>query len=73
MNDQDWNEYKRLILEALRDLKESHERMENKLDGLQVNQAELKTEMKIKGGVWGLIGGALPAIVALAFWLLKGA
>lgn len=69
MSDQKFDE---LLLSTLARLEKSHERIEKKVDRLSVGYAEIKTEMKIKGGVWGLIGGAIPAIGALAFWLMKG-
>ena len=43
----------------------------NRVDGACTDVKCLQTEMKIKSGVWGLLGGAIPASVILAVELIK--
>ena len=43
----------------------------NRVDGVCAEVKCLQTEMKIKSGVWGLLGGAIPASVILAVELIK--
>ena len=54
-------------------------RLEGKVDKVQgdmtvvrENVAGLSSELRIKGGVWGLIGGAIPAVGAAIWMMLKG-
>ena len=43
----------------------------NRVDGACTDVKCLQTEMKIKSGVWGILGGAIPASVILAVELIK--
>lgn len=73
-----WGEYKKLVLRELERLEASVADVGRKVDGLQaVNArtlAELSVEiamLKVKAGVWGAVAGAIPAIGALLWVLLK--
>lgn len=62
-----WTEYQRLVMSTL----ESHEK---KLEGIGGILTDIKVEigmLKVKAGVWGLVGGAIPAIVALLLVVVK--
>ncbi len=43
-------------------------------DNHNVLLSEIKAQiatLKVKSGIWGMIGGAIPVAVGLAIWLLK--
>lgn len=64
-----WTEYQRLVMSTL----EAHEK---KLEGIANALTDIKVELgmlKVKAGVWGLVGGAIPAIAAVLLVLLKHA
>lgn len=64
-----WNEYRRLMLAEL-------ERHEGWLKVLETRKNELRVEverLKIKAGIWGLMGGLIPAVAAALLWLLSRA
>jgi len=54
------------------------ERIYNKIDDIHkdiseasVLLARLETAFKIKSGIWGLLGGLIPVVIALACLLIK--
>ena len=63
----EWKEYQLLVLSRLDELKES-------VDGLCKKQHEHDKEidrLKLKSGIWGLIGGFLSGVsIKLTSWLL---
>ena len=66
-----WDEWKHFVLGELKDNKEDHKVMFAKLDFLIQSMNTLKTEVKIKSGVWGMLAGAIPVTIGLAIWILK--
>lgn len=81
-----WGEYRKLILAELERLSRSIGDVDRKLDGfrsdeigklkleitsLQLGLATLRTTVDIKSGVWGAIGGAVPAAIAAVAWFLS--
>lgn len=81
-----WGEYRKLILAELERLSRSIGDVDRKLDGfrsdeigklkleiaaLQLGLATLRTTVDIKSGVWGAIGGAIPAAIAAIAWFLS--
>lgn len=63
-----WIEYQRLVLGELKRLGEGQERTAGAISALREDMVALK----IKSGVWGLIAGAIPASVMVAFHYFKG-
>lgn len=81
-----WGEYRKLILAELERLSRCIGDVDRKLDGfrsdeigklkqeistLQLGLATLRTTVDIKSGVWGAIGGAVPAAIAAVAWFLS--
>lgn len=62
-----WNEWSRHVLAELERLNAYCERIEKKLNEAITDIATLK----VKAGVWGAIGGAVPVALGLLVWLLK--
>jgi len=63
-----WDEYKRLVMDKLDTLSEQVSSMNKKLSQVRLDVAGLK----IKAGVWGLIGSAIPVVIGLGIFYLKG-
>jgi hypothetical protein len=61
MTDDSWGEYRRLVLSEL-------ERVDRSIRALHADVTTIKSEvtaLKIKSGVWGLLGGLIPVVVAI--------
>jgi hypothetical protein len=69
INDKDnWSKWENHVLT---ELKRQNEFAEKTMDVVTKISIEL-AGLKVKSGVWGLIGGTIPVIVALAFLIIKG-
>lgn len=62
-----WNEYEKLVLHQLRELQE---KADKNLEEHAAIKEDIAT-LKVKSGVWGLIGGMIPVGIALLIWILK--
>ena len=62
-----WNEYQKLVLTELERLDDRANNMERELNRIKVDLAMLN----LKSGIWGFAAGALPAIGALLYYLVK--
>ena len=62
-----WDEWRIYILKELKRQAEQNKQVIHKLDEVKTDIATLK----VKAGVWGLIGGMIPVVVILGIWLLK--
>lgn len=62
----DWVEYKRLVIDGLRDVKKDmksfRESVDTRLLAMSTEIAGLKVEVKHSAGKWALISGAIAAI-----------
>lgn len=66
-----WNEWSRHVLAELKRLSDGQDRYQEKTD---LAFMELKVEiakLKVKSGIWGLMGGAIPVGIGLLVWLLQ--
>lgn len=74
----DWTEYRRLILQELQRLHEAVSEVNGKVSvlasseigGLKSELAVLKTEFRLKSGLWGFAAGAIPGATALLYSVL---
>lgn len=73
-----WDEYKNLVMAEIRRLAEEIRHERGNARTVQKYVVDRMTEMekelavlKVRCGVWGLMGGMIPAISALAFSLLN--
>lgn len=62
-----WTENSKFILEKLVDLSNGQTDLYNRLGDIRVAIAQLQ----VKSGVWGAIGGMIPALFMLVVYLLK--
>lgn len=70
--DNGFDQWKKLILESLKDTKVQQERTTKELTNLRIAFEGFSETMKVKASVWGLLGGLLPAIGVLLVLALKG-
>lgn len=62
-----WTEYQKLVMNTL----EQHEK---KLEGITEALTEIKVEigmLKVKAGMWGVVGGIIPMAITLALVFVK--
>jgi len=62
-----FDSWKHHILKELERLSSSQEKVAKQMETLIVELAMLR----VKSGVWGLIGGAIPVMVAIAMYLIE--
>ena len=67
-NTNDWGSWSKYVLKELKRMNDQIERMEDRLR--QIEQSIVILQQK--AGVWGMIGGAVPAAVVIAWMILKG-
>ncbi len=63
-----WNEWSKHVLRELVRLNACYETLDTRLNDVRLEIVQLK----VKSGIWGLVGGAIPVVVLLAFLILKG-
>ena len=56
-----WSKYEKMVIDKLDDHDDKFNGIEDKLTQIQVDIATLK----VKAGVWGGIGGLIPAVIAI--------
>ena len=62
-----WDRHQLLVLDKLDVLAENDKCIDRKITDLRVDVAKLK----VKAGIWGLLGGAIPVSVAIILFVLK--
>lgn len=66
-----WDQYQKLVLAELKRLNAWCSSIDKKQDKFSNQLIETKTELKIKAGVWGAMGAAIPAVGALIIWFMS--
>lgn len=71
-----WLEYKRLVLAELKRGNDGLEALQQKLSNFKAESAkqisDLKVEvgmLKVKAGVWGALGGIVPAAISIIYMM----
>ncbi len=62
-----WREWSKYVLKELERLNEYHDSIDKAQQKIVVEIAMLK----VKSGVWGAIGGAIPVVIGLAILYMK--
>lgn len=70
-NGNDWSVYQKLVLAALEDLKQVTKEQATLFNEFKTEVVTEIASLKVKAGVWGLIGGILATLPALILLLLK--
>ena len=68
-DDNGWSKYEKMVIEKLDDHDDKFNGIEDKLTQIQVDIATLK----VKAGIWGGIGGLIPAIIAIVMFYATAA
>ena len=64
------DEYREYIKADIAEIKTDVKDIQTRLRGIEVTLAEIRTETRIKTAFYGLMGGLLPAIGVLIYFLL---
>ena len=67
--DSGWSKYEKMVIDKLDDHDDKFNGIEDKLTQIQVDIATLK----VKAGVWGGIGGLIPAVIAIVMFYATAA
>ena len=67
--DNGWSKYEKMVIDKLDDHDDKFNGIEDKLTQIQVDIATLK----VKAGVWGGIGGLIPAVIAIVMFYATAA
>ena len=59
-----WSKYEKMVIDKLDDHDDKFNGIEEKLTQIQIDIATLK----VKAGVWGGIGGMIPAVIAIVMF-----
>ncbi len=62
-----WDEWSKHVLLELKRLGDGQESHNSLLGNIRTEIAMLK----VKSGIWGALGGAIPVAIGLAIWLFK--
>lgn len=65
--DNAWNEWSKFVLKELDRLSTCYESLDEKMGQIRTEIAMLK----VKSGIWGLIGAAIPVAIGIGIWLVK--
>ena len=68
-DDNGWSKYEKMVIDKLDDHDDKFSGIEDKLTQIQVDIATLK----VKAGVWGGIGGLIPAVIAIVMFYATAA
>ena len=70
------NEFKEKVIAEFRDNRDDHKAIQSKIDSITKDIAKSNMEtakaisgLKSKSGTWGMIGGAMPILVAMLVYL----
>ena len=67
VNGNGWNKHEMLVMDKLDTLVANDKCIEKKIGDLRVDVAKLK----VKAGIWGLLGGTIPVGIAILLFILK--
>ncbi len=66
-----WDVWGKAVLGDLKELKESMEKQTETTTKLLVGLVELKTQFKIKSGIWGILGGIMSTLLIFGIYLIR--
>ena len=61
-----WNEDRKFVLESLKTMKQAQSEHGETLGHIR----EAVAALRVKAGLWGLLGGLIPVVIALSLWAL---
>lgn len=66
-----WDEWRNKVLGDLDGIKLKIDRIDAMVDEVRIDIATTRTELRIKSGLWGALGGMIPILIGLLIWLVK--
>lgn len=63
----DWDKHSSLVMHKLTTHDKVLENITTQITQILVNQGKLE----VKSGIWGVIGGGIPSLIAFLIWYLK--
>lgn len=70
-NSNDWGAWSNHVLIELKRLNSNQEAMEHELSEKLTSMKIEISQLQVKAGIWGAIGGAIPVVAVLLFKLLN--
>ena len=71
VGDNSWFAWSKSVLKELEINSDWRNSMNHKLNEIEKKLERLDERFKIRSGIWGALGGAIPAIAALIIWFVK--
>jgi hypothetical protein len=62
-----WNEYQKLVLHELQSHTRELEKIQTEIKNIHIELATLR----VKSGMWGLLAGAIPVVIAMLLKVLE--
>jgi hypothetical protein len=66
--EESWPEYRRLVLQGLKDLTKDVENLNEKVDKMRLQFTVDITTLKVRAGMWGTVGGLVISLVVSFVW-----
>lgn len=66
-----WDQWRNKVLADLKAINAKIDRIDGALDRVRIDLAVTRTELRIKSGLWGALGGLVPVLMALLIWLVR--
>ena len=60
-----WDEWRNFVILELQRISQTHQELAAEVKTLRVEAARELAALKTKAGIWGLLGGLLPVLVAI--------
>jgi len=67
----EWEQWSVYVLKELERLNDCYSSLDTKVNKISTDIATLKSEVRMKGGVWGALGAMVPICIILLIWLVK--
>lgn len=68
-----WDRYSKLVLTELRHHNDTIEKLRDDVSKFQTQISTELARLQVKSGVWGMMGGLIPVIVALGIYVIHTA
>ena len=66
-----WNEWQRHVLAELKRLSRNFEGLSKEFSDLEVETARDLAALKVKAGLWGALGAAIPSAIAIIYMIMS--
>jgi len=70
-NNNGWRENKKYVTKELERIDDTLNYLRETLTQMREDLSSLKTELRIKSGIWGLVGGMLPTAITIIILVIR--